>query len=125
MSFLLVGLGGFFGAIARYSIYLLERSLGLSPFPLATLTINTLGCLVAGMAITYGSQRFDVAHPFTLILTVGFLGSFTTFSTFGLETSNLIKNDLGPQAALNIALNVCLGIGAVYLGRIMMSSSES
>lgn len=124
MSFLLVGIGGFFGSISRYCFYLIERNLGLTTFPIATLVINTLGCLLAGIVITYGSQRFHVAHPYTLVLTVGFLGSFTTFSTFALETSSLARNGLTWQAFLNIALNVCLGIVAAYLGRVMIETSE-
>lgn len=124
MSFLLVGLGGFFGSIARYSFYLLERSLGLSTFPLATLTVNTLGCFIAGLAITYGEQRFDISHPYALILTVGFLGSFTTFSTFGFENSQMLRNGLQGQMVLNILLNVGLGIGAVMLGRMVLGTGE-
>ena len=114
---LLVGLGGFLGSIARYGLAgLVHRYAGAS-FPWGTLAVNVLGCFAIGAVLHLVLDRAALGPDARLFLAVGVLGGFTTFSAFGWETLELLRNgQLGP-ALLNVAGNVVLGLGAVWLGR--------
>jgi fluoride exporter len=118
MEFLVVGLGGFFGAIARYLVYLTERSIGASQFPFGTLFINLFGCFLAGILIAVIERFMPSDRHVVLFGAMGFLGSFTTFSTFSVETLNLLRSNQLLFAIVNLSANVCFGVGAVWLGRI-------
>lgn len=121
MTFLWVGLGGFLGAIARYATYLLIRSLFLTQFPLATLFINCIGCFLAGI-LTFSVERHGVIpERFVLIWSTGFLGAYTTFSAFGVETFSMMRSNQIEWVALNIVLQHILGIGAVWVGYLVAS----
>ncbi len=113
---LLVGFAGAVGAISRYGVGLLaERTLG-SHFAFGTLLVNVLGCLALGFLLELERSTTLVSHPIRLLLAVGFLGAFTTFSTFGYETLRFWQNGAGHLALLNIAANLGLGLGAVWCG---------
>jgi fluoride exporter len=117
MNFILVGLAGFIGAVSRYSLYLFEQSLRLQNFPYATLFINLSGCLLAGILFGVATRVApDYKHYVTLTL-IGFVGSYTTFSTFSAETLHLIETNNFFKVSLNIAANVMGGILMVWLGR--------
>lgn len=113
-----MGLGGFIGSILRYlfSGYIQQLSRS-SAFPFGTLAVNAVGCLIIGFL----SQLADVRGVFTpetrLLVFVGILGGFTTFSTFGNETFNLAQDGQALPSLLNIAAHLALGLGAVWLGR--------
>ncbi len=116
-SFLLVGLGGFLGAITRYKLGgLVLHMTAQERFPYGTFTVNVLGCLIAGL-LAGVAERYDVfGQDARLFLFTGLLGGFTTFSAFGLETVFLIRRgDLGPAAAY-AGCSVVLGITAIWLG---------
>jgi CrcB protein len=88
MRFLIVGLGGFAGAIARYAISSSVENCWRRGFPLATFLINVTGCFVIGFFLTYASAR--LLHPnWRLLIATGFVGAYTTFSTFEYETFRL------------------------------------
>ena len=109
MSFMFVGLGGFLGAILRYSVSLLFSSSG---FPWATLCVNVFGCLT----IAYFSFSKNPLPPNILLFLIpGFLGAFTTFSAFGLETMRLFQAEQWALAIVNILLNLLLGLGSVAI----------
>jgi fluoride exporter len=118
---LFVGIGGFVGAVARFYVTVWLRPRGGS-FPVGTLTVNVLGSLALGFLATYFAQRAtDTTHA-RLMLTVGVMGSFTTFSTFSHESVRLWHDGRWQALAANIALNVgvCLlaagaGAGAARL----------
>ncbi|MCX6119224.1 MAG: fluoride efflux transporter CrcB [Proteobacteria bacterium] len=117
---LLVGIGGSFGAIARYGVYQLSKASLTSAFPVPTLVINLAGCLLAG--IFFESMRdHQWFSTLSLFFAMGFLGSFTTFSTFGLETFQLMRNGDIALALLNVGANTVLGLGAVALGTWIVS----
>ncbi len=120
LSAIFVGLGGGTGAIARYLVGLASLKLLGDRFPFATLIVNVLGCLLIGALIsawTGGTGEARSPHDHTrLLIVTGLLGGFTTFSAFGLETFALVEKHHHALAALNIALNVLLGIAAVALG---------
>jgi fluoride exporter len=106
MNFIYVGLGGFLGAIARYSVGLCLPS---TVFPWATLIVNGLGCI----AIAFVATR-ALPHHMTLLLIPGVLGGFTTFSAFGLETIRLLQSNQVGLAVANVAANLLIGLGSIY-----------
>jgi len=117
---LLVGSGGFFGAVFRYLlsgfVQNLTKSIG---FPYGTMVVNIVGCLLIGILWQMDELRGILSTESRLLLLVGVLGAFTTFSTFGNETLNLIyDNKMGP-AILNVSVSVAIGLGAVWVGRIL------
>ena len=113
MNWLLVAMGGAIGATLRYAAGLcLVKPQGL--FPWATWSVNLLGCLCAGIFFAF-SQKYPVLQSETrLFLMVGVLGGFTTFSSFGLETFQLIK-----QGHINLALGYALS--SVVLGVVVLA----
>lgn len=115
LNFLFVGLGGAFGACLRYSLSLLLAP-HLVRFPYATLLANVTGAFIAGVLATWFLSRGLLGTPLQLLLIVGFLGGFTTFSAFSFETLRLLETSNWSQATLNIALNVVGSILAVTLG---------
>jgi fluoride exporter len=119
LSVLVVGISGFFGSVARYLIYLWASSKNFTSFPLATLLINVSGCLLIGLIGSLVERAVPYHRHLFLIGSVGFLGSFTTFSAFGFETFNLLRLGLIGPATLNILGNMVLGLLAVWLGRVL------
>ncbi|MED5399103.1 MAG: fluoride efflux transporter CrcB [Planctomycetota bacterium] len=115
-NLLAVGLGGFLGAIARYTVGGFVDSRFNTRFPWGTLAVNLLGCLLIGAILGWVSTREASSRTTELFLVTGILGSLTTFSTFGHDTVELLRQGaLGPAAG-NVALNVIVGLTAVALG---------
>jgi len=116
MRLLLIGLGGFVGAIARYglSAWIARHSGGT--FPWGTLAVNVMGCLIIGALMQLVEEQWTISTHTRLFLAVGLLGSFTTFSTFGYETWELLSSADYLRALLNISGNLILGILAVVAG---------
>lgn len=114
---LVVGAGGFLGAIARYGISGLVHRYYLGSFPLGTLTVNVLGCFVIGGLMTLVEERQFLAPATRSFLMIGLLGSMTTFSTLGYETVALFRGAEFKLAAISFAANGFFGILAVLLGR--------
>lgn len=114
---LIVGLGGFIGTIGRYGLgTLVARLKGAALFPLETLAVNVVGCLAIGVLAEVVAARSWVSTDLRAFLFIGVLGGFTTFSTFGFETFALVRDGQVANAALSIALQIVLGIGAVWAG---------
>ncbi|WP_246606824.1 fluoride efflux transporter CrcB [Novilysobacter antarcticus] len=121
-SLLLVGCGGFLGAIARYSLGLLILPMGgQDRFPLGTLAVNILGCLAVGVLAGVGERYQVFGAEARLFLFTGLLGGFTTFSAFGLEASHLLRRGELASAALYVGCSVVLGIAAVWIGLRLVS----
>ena len=116
-NILLVGLGGFAGAVARYALggWILHHTLS-AKFPWSTFAVNVLGCLVMGV-LSGLIERLDWFTPqMRLLLLTGLLGGFTTFSAFGLETIYLLRRG-EPWIALTYALaSVLVCVAAVWIG---------
>lgn len=117
---LYVGVGGFIGAILRYWLGNAIQQFANNPaFPIGTLTVNLLGCLVIGFL----SQLADLRNVFTpearLFVFVGILGGFTTFSTFGNDTMNFLRGGDGLGALLNVGAHIFAGLAAIWLGRTL------
>ena len=111
-----VGIAGFFGAVARYALggFISERTQGA--FPWETLVINVSGCFALGFIFTVLTERFMPNPTARIALTVGFLGAYTTFSTFAFETMRLAQDGAMLLAGINIVASVGVGLLAVYAG---------
>ncbi len=115
-AYFIVGVAGAAGAVSRYAVGVLaQRALG-NHFAYGTLLVNVLGCLLLGFVLELEQHTTLVPHPLRLLLAVGFLGAFTTFSTFGYETIRYLQAGAGHLAALNVAANLLLGMAAVWGG---------
>ena len=115
IKFISVGLGGFVGAIARYWLSGWAQQFG-NRFPLGTLTVNLLGSFILGLLATLFLEKVIVSQELRLFLLIGVLGAFTTYSTFSLETLNLIRSDAWLMAGVNILANVLGTLLAVWAG---------
>ncbi|XRO77558.1 fluoride efflux transporter CrcB [Methanocaldococcus sp. 10A] len=113
---LLIGVGGFFGAIFRYLISgIIPVKIGL---PTGTLAVNLIGSFILGF-LMYSSLLTSMPSEYKLFIGTGFCGALTTFSTFSYETFTLVDEGLLFKALLNILINVIGCIIMVYLGRIV------
>ena len=114
---LLVGLGGFLGSILRYGIGgMVGRLKAGWTFPIETLLINVSGCLAIGVLAGLGESRGVFSAPTRAFLFIGLLGGFTTFSSFGYESFQLLRDGQWSAAALSTTLQIVLGIGGVWAG---------
>jgi fluoride exporter len=113
-----IGIAGFFGALARYHVEGWVSRATRSPFPWGTMVVNTTGCFLLGFLFTVLAERF-LPHP-TLrsALTIGFLGAYTTFSTFALETLQLGQDGAALLAVVNTAASLVAGVCAAWLGMV-------
>ncbi|MFN7926692.1 MAG: fluoride efflux transporter CrcB [Blastocatellia bacterium] len=120
LKLLLVGLGGFCGSVARALVSNFVQQTSHSSFPFGTLAVNVIGCLVIGGLSELGEAR-EVFSPETrAFIFVGILGGFTTYSSLGNETINLWRGGVPVAAWLNIAVQLLLGLSAVWLGRVLV-----
>ena len=115
-NFLFVGCGGFVGAVARYGVALLVARYWSREFPLATFLINVSGSFVLGLFSTLAAERMAIDPAWRLLFATGFVGAYTTFSTFEYETQRLIESGAWLLALLNILASVAAGFTAVWLG---------
>lgn len=120
LQVLAIGFGGFLGTIARFGLSGLVHKLFGSSFPCGTLAVNLLGCLGIGIVMYLIEDRSMLGPTARLFLSIGVLGGFTTFSSFGYETVELLREGDYGSAAINVSANVILGLGAVWAGRAFM-----
>lgn len=117
LKLLLIGTGGFIGSVLRYLVSGLVQTLSQSiAFPYGTLAVNIFGCFCIGFLSELFTTRAFIGVETQAFLVVGILGGFTTFSAFGNETMNLIREGEAALALLNVGAQVLLGLGAVWLG---------
>ena len=115
-----VGCGGFLGSAARYLLGgLLNRMAPQALVPFETLVINVSGCLAIGLLAGFAETRGVFSPEARAFLLIGILGGFTTFSTFGYETLQLFRDGQWLSGALNVTLQVVLGLGAVWTGHVL------
>lgn len=118
----IVGIGGFLGAIARYALALWIGQKWGRVFPLGTFVINISGSFLIGLVMPLFTERFMINPQWRLFFAVGFLGAYTTFSTFEFETGGLIRDGEWTLAALNVFVSVLAGFMALKLGDVIAKS---
>uniref|UniRef100_A0A7V4XUS4 Fluoride-specific ion channel FluC n=1 Tax=Acidobacterium capsulatum TaxID=33075 RepID=A0A7V4XUS4_9BACT len=118
MKYLWVALGGALGALARYTVgvWIYER-LG-TRFPYGTFAINVTGCFLIGLALTVLDAHMDLSPAWRLAIPTGFIGAYTTFSTFEYETLRAAQQGQMGTAVLYFGSSLALGILAVWLGMV-------
>lgn len=114
-NILFVGLGGFLGSSSRYVI---SKYLN-SHFPYGTLLVNVVGSFLLGWLVFRLARENILAPEMALLLTTGFIGAFTTFSTFMVETHLLFEQQTFLIGFLNLAGSLVLGLSAAYLGMLL------
>lgn len=116
LNFLLVALGGAAGSMLRYATGLGATRLLGPGFPWGTLIVNVAGSFVIGLFVEAIARRFDASEPARLLLVTGFLGGFTTFSSFSLDAAALIERGQAGLALLYMGGSVILSLAAVFAG---------
>ena len=118
LKILMVGLGGAGGSILRYlaSGYV-QQLLNSATFPYGTLVVNVLGCLIIGFLSELAEAHGMFTPETRALVLIGMLGGFTTFSTFGNESMNLLRDGESALALINIGASILFGLAAVWLGR--------
>jgi len=118
-SVLLICAGGFFGAISRYLLGIYISGLWKGDFPLGTFIINVLGSFFLGLVIFHPQLSTALGSELKLGIGVGFLGSFTTFSTLEYETLRLLEKKKRATALAYVLLSLLAGITAAWLTRFI------
>ena len=121
-SFLLVGIGGFVGSVLRYWLSLFIGQHLVSTFPFGTFVVNVIGCFLIGLVAGLSDRGSLISPEVRLLLTSGFCGGFTTFSTFSYESMALLKDGELMFLAANVGLSVAAGFLATYLGTLLIRS---
>ncbi|MBN1963659.1 MAG: fluoride efflux transporter CrcB [Anaerolineae bacterium] len=117
MYVILIGIGGFIGAVLRYlTSDLVQRIVGGALMPYGTLAVNMIGCLLIGFLAGVAEAHEVFSAEGRALVFVGLLGAFTTFSTFSFETTSLLRDGEIGVALVNVGVQVALGLVAVWLG---------
>ena len=122
--YLAVAGGGAIGAMLRYYIGLSGLSRMAAPFPAATFAINITGSFIIGFFLTLVTERIPINPHLRLAVAVGFVGAYTTFSTFEYETARLLEGKDFLHAFLYVVLSVVVGFAAVWLGIVTAREVE-
>ena len=118
LNILAVGAGGFLGSVLRYLISLVPVSES-AVFPIKTFIINIIGCIAIGAIAVAVSKNVEMSPQALLFLKVGLCGGFTTFSTFALETADLIKAGHTGAALAYVLLSVLVGVAVIFIVEYM------
>jgi len=116
MKILWIGIGGFLGAILRYAVARFSMILFGNTIPFGTFLVNVLGSFVLGYFYTITLERLFIQDYWRFAISIGFLGAFTTFSTFSVETLMLFEDGAYMWGLINIFANVFLSLAAAFFG---------
>jgi fluoride exporter len=115
----LIALAGLLGTLLRYWLSgFVARRYG-ETFPWGTMVVNLCGCFVTGVVFNLSEERFLVNPVLRTIILIGLLGGFTTFSSYGLQTFNLLRDGEIGLATLNVAASNFIGLLMVWLGYVL------
>jgi CrcB protein len=119
VEYLVIGLGGFLGANARYLVAGWAAQRFGAIFPYGTFIINVSGSLILGLFLAFLQERTFIHPNYRLFFAIGFLGAYTTFSTFTYETLRLVQDGSVLLALVNIFGSVVVGLLGVFLGFVL------
>jgi CrcB protein len=115
-KYLLIALGGALGSIARYWVSSTVAGRMGVRFPYGTLIVNITACIVIGFSLTYMSRRTDMSAAWRYLIPIGFIGAYSTFSTYEWETLTTIRSGAFAIASLYAVGSLILGLAAVWGG---------
>jgi CrcB protein len=118
VNLLLIAIGGAFGSVARYLLSMFVLRATGSLFPIGTFVVNLVGCLLFGAIAGAVEQRVPLAPQLRLLLLVGVLGGFTTFSSYAFESFSLLRDGQWAAAVINIVGQVLAGLVGVWAGYV-------
>lgn len=118
-KFLLVAAGGALGALARYGMGSAIGSRMGSKFPFGTFTINIVACFMIGFILVTLGQRTELSEAWRFLIPIGFIGAFSTFSTFEWETFSSLQAGAYLATSIYVALSFFLGLVGVWLGVVL------
>ncbi len=118
MAYLWVAIGGALGSMARYGMSGFIAALTGGTFPYGTLVVNVTGAILIGFLATFtgSDSRFFIPASGRVFMMTGICGGYTTFSTFSLETANLMRDGEWTAALANVGFSVILGLVAIWIG---------
>jgi fluoride exporter len=120
---LLIALAGAFGTLARYGLGgMVQRYSPEAHLPLGTLVVNVVGCFLFGVVWSLAHERLLIDDEFRVVILVGFMGAFTTFSTFIFETGNFLNDERWLMATVNITVQTLIGLLSLFGGVIVSRS---
>jgi CrcB protein len=115
-KYLWIAIGGSLGSLARYSLGSMIGSRMGSKFPYGTLVVNITACLLVGFSLAFLERRAELNPAWRFLVPIGFVGAYSTFSTFEWETFSSLQTGAFLMAALYVALSIFLGLIAVWCG---------
>ena len=121
-TLLFIASGGAIGAVLRYLLSNSVYNIFGRSFPYGTLSVNVLGSFIIGIAYVVLIERLTDSQDLRSIIIIGFLGAFTTFSTFSIDTLLLLQQGETFKALLNIGLSVVLCVSAAWLGMVLANN---
>lgn len=113
---MLVGAGGFLGAVARYLVSVAVKTWLGEAWPWATFIINVTGCAAIALFIGFAASRTSMSHAWRYLFPIGFVGAYTTFSTYSLETVKLAEAGEWWRAISYVVASTVMGIVAIVFG---------
>jgi len=119
VDFLFVGVGGFLGAVSRYGLSrLVHANFSSSHVPMGTITVNVIGAFLLSFLLTANYYKFNLPTQTILLLGTGFLGAFTTFSTFTHETLTVFEQSLS-KGFIYVGIMLIAGYGSAFIGYVL------
>lgn len=115
-KYLLIALGGGLGSVARYWVGSAVGTRFGIRFPYGTLIVNITACLIIGFTVTWLGERVELSPAWRYLIAVGFIGAYSTFSTYEWETLETLRSGAFVLAALYAGGSVFLGLGATWCG---------
>lgn len=119
---ILIGVAGLAGTVLRYWISELVAKQHGGTFPWGTLAVNLIGCFAAGVVFFFTEERLFVNETLRMMVLIGLLGGFTTFSAYGLQSFALLRDGQFGLAILNVATSNILGLFLVWIGYALAKS---